>query len=86
MLIYLYNKTLKKGEINNKIVYKLIFITILLQAIYSGTGYLHNRYLANVKLNAYRVDYFSDYVLTQSLLEIVFPIFGLIYFLWIIKP
>ena len=83
LLIFLYNRFLKKGKLKNKAVYTLIIITVVLTIAFGGINKLYWSYLANIEMDESRLSYFE--FSWSKTLDIVFPIFGLIYFLWKLK-
>ena len=81
LLIYLYNRYLKKEMPKNKTIYSLIFTTFILTIVVAGINYLYGNYLANTEMDDFRMTYLFQFSWSKAL-DIVFPIFGLIYFLW----
>ena len=84
LLIFFYNRFLKKDNLKNKAVYTLIIITVVLTMVFGGINKLYGNYLANTELDEFRMTYLFQFSWSKAL-DIVFPIFGLIYFLWKLK-
>jgi heme/copper-type cytochrome/quinol oxidase subunit 4 len=81
LLIFLYNRHLKKERLKNKTIYSLILIVVLLTIIFGGIIKLYGNYLVNTDIHDLRMSYLLQ-LGWSKILEKVFSIFGLIYFLW----
>jgi hypothetical protein len=84
LLILLANQILKKKKIENRIIYLLIGLTTLLSVCMGVLNKLYGEYLANTDLNNFDMAYLFQYSRTKAL-DMVFPILGLLYFLWKMK-
>jgi len=84
LLIFLYNRYLKKDIVKTKAVYLLIGITLILTLTMGGINKLYGEYLANTELGDFRMTYLFQFGWSKAL-DMIFPIVGLIYFLWKLK-
>jgi len=83
-LIMLANKILTKEKIENRIIYLLIGLTVFLSVCMGVTNKLYADFLANTDLDNFNKTHLFQYVWTKTL-DMVFPILGLLYFLWKMK-
>lgn len=84
LLIILANQILNKEKIENQTLYLLIGLTTLLTFCMIALNWFYGQYLANTDLDNFNMTYLFQYSWTKGL-DIVFPILGLLYFLWKIK-
>ncbi|MFD2541666.1 hypothetical protein ACFSSB_04980 [Lacinutrix gracilariae] len=79
ILIFLYNQYLKKDIPKNKTIYFLLFTTFILTIVIAAINYIYGFYLANIDLDDFRTTYLFQFGWSKGL-DIIFPVFGLIYF------
>ncbi|MCH2231901.1 MAG: hypothetical protein MK105_16315 [Crocinitomicaceae bacterium] len=84
LLIILANQILTKEKIENRIIYLLIGLTVFLNVCMGVLNKLHGEYLENTDLENFNMTYFLQYGWSKAL-DMVFPIVGLLYFLWKMK-
>lgn len=84
LLIFLYNSTLNKDIIETKVVYLLIGLSIILTLIMGGINKLYTTYLINNEIGDFQKTYLFQFGWSKTL-DMIFPILGLIYFLWKLK-
>jgi membrane-bound acyltransferase YfiQ involved in biofilm formation len=83
-LIMLSNQVLTKEKIENRIIYLLIGLTVILTVCIGVLNKLYSEYLTNTDLDNFNKTYLFQYGWTKAL-DMVFPILGLLYFLWKMK-
>ena len=83
-LIILADQVLNKEKIENRTLYLLIGLTTLLTICMGILNMLYGQYLANTDLDNFNMIYLFQYSWTKGL-DMVFPILGLLYFLWKMK-
>ncbi|MDT8413839.1 MAG: hypothetical protein RQ735_00555 [Flavobacteriaceae bacterium] len=84
LLVFLFNRFLKKENPKNKTIYALILITATLKIALLLMNKISVNKLAEVHVDGALNAYLSQFGWSK-LLDVVFPIFGLIYFLWKLK-
>ncbi len=84
LLNFLFNHYLKKGVIKTKSIYELLALSILLTLVMGGINYLYAKYTADIEMAEFRFHYLYNVGWFRSL-DMVFPILGLIMFLWKMK-
>lgn len=83
-LIILADQVLNKEKIENRTLYLLIGLTTLLTICMGILNMVYGQYLANTDLDNFNMTYLFQYSWTKGL-DMVFPILGLVYFLWKMK-
>tara|TARA_R110001592_G_scaffold262565_1_gene527627 strand:+ start:57 stop:518 length:462 start_codon:yes stop_codon:yes gene_type:complete len=83
-LILLANQILTREKIENQIIYFLIGLTVFLTVCMGVLNKFYGEYLANTDLDDFDMTYLFQYSWTKTL-DMVFPILGLVYFLWKMK-
>ena len=83
-LTMLANQILTKEKIENRIIYLLIGLTVFLTVCMGVLNKLYGEYLKNTDLDNFNMTYFLQYGWSKAL-DMVFPIVGLLYFLWKMK-
>jgi|GEM_PF-2726316 len=83
-LFFLYNKFLKKETPNINTVYILIALTVIFGIANAGIHKLYGGYLVETDIKDFRTTYLFQFGWTK-ILDMIFPIVGLSYFLWKLK-
>jgi len=81
LLVFLFNRFLKNENPKNKTIYVLILITAVLKIALLLMNKISVNDLAEIHIDGVLNTYLSQ-LGWSKLLDVVFPVFGLIYFLW----
>ena len=81
LLVIFSNNILAKGKIENRVIYLLIGLTVLLTISTGVLKKFYGEYLVNIDLDSFNMTYLIQFGWTKTL-GIVFPAVGLLYFLW----
>lgn len=83
-LILIANHVLSKEVLENQRIYLLIGLTVFLSACMGALSKLYAEYLANTDLDNFNMTHLFQFGWTKAL-DKVFPILGLLYFVWKMK-
>ncbi len=83
-LIMLSRKILTMEKIENRKIYLLIGLTVFLTVCLGVLNKFYGEYLANTDFGNFKMTYLIQYGWTKTL-DMIFPILGLIYFMWKMK-